>query len=98
MCYSVFSQKLFGLVPDSLGRLFHMRKKNYRNRGAEPKQYVEPEVVEVEVVEAAPVAEKKTKKSAKAAAAAETTEPEVVQEVVQVEEPVESEASGDSAE
>lgn len=42
-----------------------MRKKNYRVRGAEPKHYVEP----VEVVEEAPVAEKKIKKNAKSAAA-----------------------------
>lgn len=46
-----------------------MRKKNYRNRGAEPKHYVEPEVVEVEVAEETPAPEKKSKKSAKAAAA-----------------------------
>jgi len=63
-----------------------MRKKNYRNRGAEPKHYVEPEVVEAEVAMESPVAEKKSKKSAKSAAdAASETVADAPAEVSEVE-------------
>jgi len=70
-----------------------MRKKNYEVRGAEAKHYVEP----VEVVEEAPVADKKIKKNAKVAAAFDAFwQPEEV--VVAIEEPKNKDSAPEDSE